>query len=197
MTWPNSNAFFLVQSPENLLIKKLKSTHVSPLLLLPGDALPNAPVFCLETGGRTTHGQIYKRQGCRGRGRSRGKVKPPSEASAHTEVKDDTLHLKERHTLAMSSQEETAIRVSSLDSSPILPKLGVGRRTSILFKKAKNGAKLTKSMLFSLQNRVTADQTSEKLSDHRSQPSLICTPPTPKFPSKENGMEIKNILFNQ
>ncbi|KAF4094061.1 hypothetical protein AMELA_G00008910 [Ameiurus melas] len=154
---------------------------------IPGDALPNTPVFCLETGGMTTHGQIYKRQGSRGRGRGRGKVKPPSKASAPTEVKDDKLHLKERHTLAMSSQEETANRVSSLDSSPILPKLGVGRRTSILLKKAKNGAKLTKNMLFSLQNRVTAE-TSEKLSDHRSQPGLICTPPTPKFPSKKNGL---------
>ncbi|MCI4390164.1 hypothetical protein PGIGA_G00119460 [Pangasianodon gigas] len=163
-----------------------RNEKINYATVIPGDAPPSAPVFCLETGGMTTHGQFYKQQGSRGRGRGRGKVKTPSEAPAHTEVEVDKLHLKERHTLAMSSKEETDNRVSSLDGSPFFPKLGVGRRTSILFKKAKNGAKLTKSMLFSLQNRVSPDQTSEKLPDHRSQWSLLCTPPTPKSPSKEN-----------
>lgn len=153
---------------------------------LPGDAPPNASVFCLETGGMTTHGQFYKQQGSRGKGRGRGKAKTPTKAPAHTET-DNKLHLKERHTLSMSS----------LDGSPFLPKLGVGRRTSVLFKKAKNGAKLTKSKLFSLQNRVSADQPNEKLQDQRSQTSQLCTPPTSKSPSKKNGMEIVFISFNK
>ncbi|KAG7319085.1 hypothetical protein KOW79_017559 [Hemibagrus wyckioides] len=144
---------------------------------LPGDAPPNASVFRLETGGMTTHGQFYKQQGSRGKGRGRGKAKTPTKAPAHTET-DNKLHLKERHTLS----------VSSLDGSPFLPKLGVGRRTSVLFKKAKNGAKLTKSKLFSLQNRVSADQPNEKLQDQRSQTSQLCTPPTSKSPSKKNGL---------
>lgn len=142
---------------------------------LPGDAPPNASVFCLETGGMTTQGQFYEQQGSRARGRGRGKAKNHTKTPAHTEVDK----LKERHTLA----------ISSLDGSPFLPKLGVGRRTSILFKKAKNGDKLAKSKLFSLQNRVSADQLSEQLPDHRSQTSLLCTPPTSKSTSKENGMQ--------
>lgn len=156
-------------------------------IILLGDVTPSTPVFCLKTGGMTTQGRFYRQQGSRGRGRGRGKVcQTRPEATAHTEV-DDELHLKQRHTLAMSSQEETSNRVSSLDSSPFLPSLGVGRRTSILFKKAKNGAKLTESMLFSLKSTVRANQSSPDL---RSRPSLVCTPTTPKSYKKKNGMEI-------
>lgn len=196
-TWSNAFApkpdFFGSESRKSTNKKTQESTCLtsSPL---PGDAPPNAPAFCWETGGMTTHGQFYKQQGSRGKGRGRGKVKTPSEAPAHMEVEDDKLHLKEQHTLTMT--EENANRVSSLDSSPFMTKLGIGHCTSILFKKAKNGAKLTKSVPFSLQNRVSADK-SEKLPDHRSQMSLLCIPPTPKSPSKENGMEIFFILFNQ
>lgn len=154
------------------------SLHVSSSLL--GDATPNDPVFCLKTGGIISHDQFYKQQGRRGRGR--GKVKTSTKATVHTEV-DNEIHLKQRQTLAMYSREDIANKVSSLDS--------VGCQTSILLKKAKNEAKLPKSMQFSLMKRVSADQSSEKLH----QPTILCTPPTPKS-SKENGMEVFFLLFN-
>lgn len=144
----------------------------------------------------TTHGQFYKQEGSRGRRRGRRKVNTPTEAHAHTEVEDEKLHLKEQHTLAMFSQEDNS-RISSLDSSPSFPNLGVGCHKSILLKKTRNGAKLTKSMPFSLQNRVNANQSSEKLPDPRSQSSLLCTPPTPKSPSKDKGIELFLLLCNQ
>lgn len=173
---------------------KLKFTCITSSSIL-GDVTPSTPVFCLKTGGMNTQGQFYKQQGSRGRGRGRGKVcRTRTEVTVHPEL-DDELHLKQRHTLAMSSQEETSNRVSSLDSSSFLPSLGVGRRTSILFKKAKNGAKLTESMLFSLQSTVSADQSSEKLPDLRSQPSLVCSPTTPKSHKRKNGMETFLLSF--
>ncbi|GAA6100453.1 bromodomain and PHD finger-containing protein 3 isoform X1 [Tachysurus ichikawai] len=172
----NGNIKYAASIPEsrNSTHQKTQESTCLTSSPLPGDAPPNASVFCLETGGMTTQGQFYEQQGSRARGRGRGKAKNHTKTPAHTEVDK----LKERHTLA----------ISSLDGSPFLPKLGVGRRTSILFKKAKNGDKLAKSKLFSLQNRVSADQLSEQLPDHRSQTSLLCTPPTSKSTSKENGL---------
>ncbi|XP_017580653.1 bromodomain and PHD finger-containing protein 3 isoform X1 [Pygocentrus nattereri] len=145
---------------------------------LPGDAPPNAPIFCLETGGTTTSSQSNKRQGGRGRGRARGRGRGHSEAAGQTEVEDDTFQSKEnRLTVAPSPKEAEPVNgVSSLESPPASPKLGVGRRTSILFKKAKNGARLSKSSPVLLQNGLST----EEMSEHLPQANLLSAPPTPK-----------------
>ncbi|KAI4875069.1 hypothetical protein NFI96_033361 [Prochilodus magdalenae] len=145
---------------------------------LPGDAPPNATIFCLETGGTTTSSQSSKRQGGRGRGRVRGRGRGHSETAGQTEVEDRTFQPKEsRLTVAQSPKEADAVNgVSSLESPPASPKLGVGRRTSILFKKAKNGARQSKSPSVLLQNGHNTEEMSEKLP----QTSLLSAPPTPK-----------------
>ncbi|XP_072521637.1 bromodomain and PHD finger-containing protein 3 isoform X2 [Salminus brasiliensis] len=138
---------------------------------LPGDAPPNAPIFCLETGGTTTPSQSRKRQGGKGRGRARGRGRGHSEAAGLMNMEDDTS--KEN---GQTMDAGPVNGVSSLESPPASPKHGVGRRTSILFKKAKNGARLSKSKPVSLQNRGNAGEAAEK----RLHPSLLSAPPTPK-----------------
>ncbi|XP_066526565.1 bromodomain and PHD finger-containing protein 3 [Hoplias malabaricus] len=145
---------------------------------LPGDAPPNTPIFCLETGGTNTSSHSSKPPGGRGRGRARGRARAHSEAAGQTKVEDDTLQLKENaQTLAPCHLEVESVNgVSSLESPPDSPKLGVGRRTAILFKKAKNGTRLSKSKHAPLQNELSTEDTSETLP----QSNLLSAPPTPK-----------------
>lgn len=69
-----------------------------------------------------------------------------------TSKEDENFHTKENDS---SPQED---RVSSAKSPSDSPKVGVGRRTSILFKKAKNGARLTKDKPVLLPNGVSKAQ---------------------------------------
>uniref|UniRef100_A0A8B9HB36 Bromodomain and PHD finger containing, 3a n=1 Tax=Astyanax mexicanus TaxID=7994 RepID=A0A8B9HB36_ASTMX len=125
---------------------------------LPADAPPNAPMFCLETGGTTTPSQSGKRQVGRGRVRARGRGH--SEAAGQTEVEEEKL-LKENGEIACLQEAEPVNGVSSLESPPASPVLGVGRRTSVLFKKAKNGARKRKPA--SLNHRGTAQEPPQTL----------------------------------
>ncbi|XP_022537893.2 bromodomain and PHD finger-containing protein 3 [Astyanax mexicanus] len=134
---------------------------------LPADAPPNAPMFCLETGGTTTPSQSGKRQV--GRGRVRAQGRGHSEAAGQTEVEEEKL-LKENGEIACLQEAEPVNGVSSLESPPASPVLGVGRRTSILFKKAKNGARKRKPA--SLNHRGTAQEPP--------QTRLLSAPPTTK-----------------
>ncbi|XP_056590834.1 bromodomain and PHD finger-containing protein 3 [Triplophysa dalaica] len=114
---------------------------------LPGDAPPNPPLFTLETGRTTTPGQSNKFGGRR----QKGKTKEKSQSEDHNgfvEKEEENFHSKKHDTVASRAQEETVHMVSST-------KMGVGRRTSVLFKKAKNGARLTKEKSVLLQNGVS------------------------------------------
>ncbi|XP_065097311.1 bromodomain and PHD finger-containing protein 3 [Paramisgurnus dabryanus] len=115
---------------------------------LPGDAPPNPPMFNLETGKTTTAGQSNKTGSRRQRGKAkeRGHSEDPTVESSHT---------KKHEAVASSPQEESFNTASSRESSSSSPKMGVGRRTSVLFKKAKNGARLTKEKSVILQNGVS------------------------------------------
>lgn len=93
---------------------------------LPGDAPLEPPVLGIITGGRRSPARSYKRQRS-----SRGGSKSQGEDEA--EVGETP-----------SSQPEAVHEVTPLGSPPALPLAGVGRRTSVLFKKAKNGARLAK-----------------------------------------------------
>lgn len=94
---------------------------------LPGDAPLEPPVLGIITGGRRSPARSYKRQRP-----SRGGSKSQGEDEA--EVGETP-----------SAQPEAVHEVTPLGSPPPLPLAGVGRRTSVLFKKAKNGARLAKS----------------------------------------------------
>lgn len=117
---------------------------------LPGDAPPNPPMFNLETGKTTTPGQSNKP----GSRRQRGKAKERGHSEDQT-VEEENCHTKKHEAEASSQQEEAFNTVSSRESSSASPKMGVGRRTSVLFKKAKNGARLTKEKSVLLQNGVS------------------------------------------
>lgn len=81
----------------------------------------------IVTGGQRSPGRSYKRQRS-----SRSGSKSQGEEEA--EVGETP-----------SSQPEAIHEVTPLGTPPTLPLVGVGRRTSVLFKKAKNGARKNKS----------------------------------------------------
>ncbi|CAB1314675.1 unnamed protein product [Coregonus sp. 'balchen'] len=127
-----------------------------------GDAPPEPPFLGLVTTGRRSPGRSYKRQRTSrsgGNGRS-----------------DDDAEVGETPTPC--KQEEASQEVSPLETpSPpnnACPLVGVGRRTSVLFKKAKNGARLAKNKAAQLQNGGTTEGKTNGL-DH--------TPTIPKPPS--------------
>lgn len=144
---------------------------------LPGDSPPNPPMFCLETGRTTTPAQSNK-PGSR-KQRAKGKERGLRENHDQTLEEDENFHTKEEDT---SPQEDTVSRVSSAESLSDSPKMGVGRRTSILFKKAKNGARLTKDKPVLLQNGVSKAE-NDASPEQTTPAKLLSAPPAPKSPS--------------
>lgn len=130
-------------------------------------------MFCLETG-RTTNPTQSNKPGSR-KQRAKGKERGLRENHNQTLEEDENFHTKERDA---SPQEDAVNRVSTADSPSDSPKMGVGRRTSILFKKAKNGARLTKDKTVLLQNGVGKAE-----NDHTTPAKLLSAPPAPKSPS--------------
>ncbi|TRY66564.1 hypothetical protein DNTS_015933 [Danionella cerebrum] len=109
---------------------------------LPGDAPPNPPLFSIETG-RTTTTAPYKKPGSR---KQRGKGKEKDLRKNYSQTSENVHNCP---------QEEAVKRLSSTENKTDSPKSGVGRRTSVLFKKAKNGARQTKDNPVLLQNGVS------------------------------------------
>lgn len=157
---------------------------------LPGDALLEPPVLGIITGGRRSPARSYKRQRS-----SRGGSKSQGEDEA--EVGETA-----------SSQLEAVHEVTPLGSPPALPLAGVGRRTSVLFKKAKNGVRLAKSKSSPQENGRAAEETTNGVDSTPTSPTspgdttLPPTPsPSPKAPplsshdlrskshSSENGVD--------
>uniref|UniRef100_A0A8C1EAF7 Bromodomain and PHD finger containing, 3a n=1 Tax=Cyprinus carpio carpio TaxID=630221 RepID=A0A8C1EAF7_CYPCA len=100
-------------------------------------------------------------------------------------LKDQTLEEdKKSHTKEQdpSTQEDAVIRVSSTESPSDSPKMGVGRRTSILFKKAKNGTRLAKDKPVLLQNGVSKAENDASLEQIKPA-KLLSASPAPKPPS--------------
>ncbi len=148
---------------------------------LPGDAPPNPPMFCLEMGRTTTPAESNK-PGSRKR-RAKGKERGLKENHDQILEDDENFHRKEQDP---STQEDAVIRVSSTESPSDSPKMGVGRRTSILFKKAKNGTRLTKDKPVLLQNGVNISwKWCIAGADHTSQIIVSTTSPeiAPSVPS--------------
>ncbi|XP_051967343.1 bromodomain and PHD finger-containing protein 3-like [Xyrauchen texanus] len=129
---------------------------------LPGDAPPKSPMFCLETGRTTTSGRSTKPGSRKQRGK--GKQRVQNEEQNQT-LEEEDFHTKEDETVDPSLPEKVA------NTSSDSPRMGVGRRTSVLFKKAKNGARLTKEQPVILQNGVSKME------------KLLSAPPVPKSPS--------------
>lgn len=136
---------FFVKDPKKSTSQKSQEPSCPASSPLPGDAPPNPPLFTLETGRTTTSGQSNKPGSRRQKGKT--KERGQSEDQDQTVEKEENFHSKKHDTVASGPQEEAVNMVSS-------PKMGVGRRTSVLFKKAKNGARLTKEKSVSLQNGV-------------------------------------------
>lgn len=142
---------------------------------LPGDAPPNPPMFCLEMGRTNTPAESNK-PGSRKR-RAKGKERGLKENHDQILEDDENVHRKEQDP---STQEDAVIRVSSTESPSDSPKMGVGRRTSILFKKAKNGTRLTKDKPVLLQNVSKAEN--YVLPEQTTPAKLLSAPPAPKSP---------------
>lgn len=134
---------------------------------LPGDAPLEPPVLGIVTGGQRSPGRSYKRQRT-----SRSGSKSHGEDEA--EVGETP-----------SSQPEAVHEVTPLGTPPTLPLVGVGRRTSVLFKKAKNGACMTKSRSSPQQNRKTSENKMNGLDSTPTRPdspgvtNMTALPPTP------------------
>lgn len=126
---------------------------------LPGDAPLEPPVLGIVTGGRRSPGRSYKRQRS-----SRSGSK--SQAEDEAEVGETP-----------SPQPEAVHEVTPLGTPPALPLVGVGRRTSVLFKKAKNGARMAKTRCPPQQNGKTKGLDSTLTSPNPS--NTPTTPPTP------------------
>ncbi|KTF88147.1 hypothetical protein cypCar_00003110 [Cyprinus carpio] len=159
--------------PKKSTLQKVQEPTCPASSPLPGDAPPNPPMFCLETG-RTTTAQSNKpgSRKQRAKGKERG-------------LKDQTLEEdKKSHTKEQdpSTQEDAVIRVSSTESPSDSPKMGVGRRTSILFKKAKNGTRLAKDKPVLLQNGVSKAENDASLEQIKPA-KLLSASPAPKPPS--------------
>lgn len=82
------------------------------------------------------------------------------------------------------SQPEAVHEVTPLGTPPTLTVAGVGRRTSVLFKKAKNGARIVKNKSTPLQNGKTTEEKTSGLDTTLVSPDSISEntttlPPTP------------------
>uniref|UniRef100_A0A3B3CRW2 Bromodomain and PHD finger containing, 3a n=1 Tax=Oryzias melastigma TaxID=30732 RepID=A0A3B3CRW2_ORYME len=91
-----------------------------------------------------------------------------------------------------SSQPEAVHEVTPLGKPPSGPPVGVGRRTSVLFKKAKNGVRMAKSKSLPQQNGKTSEAKATRLDS----PSCESEPDKPPPHPKEEGRagNAKNIL---
>lgn len=126
---------------------------------LPGDAPLEPPVLGIVTGGRRSPGRSYKRQ--------------RSSRSGSKSQGEDEAEVGE----TPSSQPEAVHEVTPLGTPPTLPLVGVGRRTSVLFKKAKNGARMANKKCPPQQNgKASGDKTN----------GLDSTPASPNSPSVTN-----------
>lgn len=96
-----------------------------------------------------------------------------------------------------SSHPEAVHEVTPLGTPPTLTVAGVGRRTSVLFKKAKNGARMVKNKSTPWQNGKTAEEKTNRLDRTPVSPdstsvnttNLPPTPnasPTPSSPSSHH-----------
>lgn len=134
---------------------------------LPGDAPLEPPVLGIVTGGRRSPGRSYKRQ--------------RSSRSGSKSQGEDEAEVGE----TPSSQPEAVHEVTPLGTPPTLPIVGVGRRTSVLFKKAKNGARMAKTKSPPQQNGKTSEEKSNGLDSTPASPnspsvtSITTLPPTP------------------
>lgn len=126
---------------------------------LPGDAPLEPPVLGIVTGGRRSPGRSYKRQ--------------RSSRSGSKSQGEDEAEVGE----TPSSQPEAVHEVTPLGGPPTLPLVGVGRRTSVLFKKAKNGARLAKNKSPPQHNGKTSEEKTN---------GLDSTPTSPNSPSVNN-----------
>lgn len=164
---------------------------------LPGDAPPEPPILGIVTGGRRSPGRSYKRQ------MSTRSVSKGQEDEEVSEVVETPC-----------PQTQAVHVVSSLGTPPTPPLVGVGRRTSVLFKKAKNGARLAKNKAPPAQNvdnsegktngldspttippsvttlsASTPTPTSSSVHQLRSRgPSSDCEAEKPLHPPKEEGL---------
>lgn len=134
---------------------------------LPGDAPLEPPVLGIVTGGRRSPGRSYKRQRS---SRSGSKSQGEDEAEAAE---------------TPSAQPEAVHEVTPLGTPPTLPLVGVGRRTSVLFKKAKNGARISKKKSSPQQTRNSSEDKTNGLDSASISPSsqsvtnITTLPPTP------------------
>ncbi|XP_051958097.1 bromodomain and PHD finger-containing protein 3 [Xyrauchen texanus] len=142
---------------------------------LPGDAPTKAPMFCLETGWTTTPGQANKPGSSKQRGKGKQRV---LNEERNQILEEEDFHTKDDDTVSPSLSEKDVNTVSSTESPSDSPKMGVGRRTSVLFKKAKNGARLTKEKPVLLQNGVSTAK------NYPTPPAkFLSAPPAPKLSS--------------
>ncbi|XP_028855039.1 bromodomain and PHD finger-containing protein 3 isoform X2 [Denticeps clupeoides] len=114
---------------------------------LPGDAPPNPPIFGPENSGTRTPG-LCKLQKSRGRKRS--------------DCQEQSLFDPDTKDGGIPCLTGDAVNgLSSPVTPPASPVLGVGRRTSVLFQKAKNGTRLKKTKPANrLHNGDTAEDSS-------------------------------------
>uniref|UniRef100_A0A3B3UY28 Bromodomain and PHD finger containing 3 n=1 Tax=Poecilia latipinna TaxID=48699 RepID=A0A3B3UY28_9TELE len=155
------------EQKEKIKKKDKVDVDTEPLSDVPNsgsDAPLEPPVLGIVTGGQRSPGRSYKRQ--------------RSSRSGSKSQGEDEAEVGE----TPSSQPEAVHEVTPLGSPPALPLVGVGRRTSVLFKKAKNGARKNKSSQW--QNGKTSEEKTNGASPpkrSRGKPALA------KVPSKENG----------
>uniref|UniRef100_A0A8C8JKA4 Bromodomain and PHD finger containing, 3a n=1 Tax=Oncorhynchus tshawytscha TaxID=74940 RepID=A0A8C8JKA4_ONCTS len=151
---------------------------------LPGDAPPEPPVLGLVTAGRRSPGR-------RSPGRSYKRQR--SSPSGGKGQSDDDAEVEETATPCKQKEDSEKFSPSQTPSPPTnaCPLIGVGRRTSVLFKKAKNGARLAKIRAAQLQYVGTTEGKTNGLD---SSPTIIkppsetalstpAPPPTPSSPS--------------
>uniref|UniRef100_A0AAY5EGP9 Bromodomain and PHD finger containing, 3a n=1 Tax=Electrophorus electricus TaxID=8005 RepID=A0AAY5EGP9_ELEEL len=115
--------------------------------------------------------------------RSRAGAGGPAEAPGQTAVGDANLQEKEQPALAVCLLDAHVDGVPSPESSTSPPGQGVGRRTAVLFKKARNGARPSKSKPAPVLNGVGAEDVAEKLPAPSSEQSMPSGPPSPESPS--------------
>uniref|UniRef100_H3DBB9 Bromodomain and PHD finger containing 3 n=1 Tax=Tetraodon nigroviridis TaxID=99883 RepID=H3DBB9_TETNG len=132
---------------------------------LPGDAPLEPPVLGIVTGGRRSPGRSYKRQ--------------RSSRSGSKSQGEDEAEVGE----TPSSQPEAVHEVTPLGTPPALPLVGVGRRTSVLFKKAKNGARMAKNICPPQQNGKTCEDKTNGVDSTPSSPNPSNVPTLPPTPS--------------
>ncbi|XP_016337826.1 bromodomain and PHD finger-containing protein 3-like isoform X2 [Sinocyclocheilus anshuiensis] len=164
------------EDPKKSTLQKVQEPTCPASSPLPGDAPPNPPMFCLKVG-RTTTAQSNK-TGSR-KQRAKGKERGLKENHDQTLEEDENFHTKEQDP---STQEDAVIRVSSTETPSDSPKMGVGRRTSILFKKAKNRTRLAKDKPVLLQNGVSKAENVAS-SEQTTTAKLLSASPAPKSPS--------------